>query len=210
MINLFYRSKILSYFATLDIVLTALLTSSVITCTAYVALWIKVRFRDRRGLSREADRRLAKTLCLVTGAFVLTWLPFQSLLYVVHFCLTFPLPTQNAVNFIKVLQYCNSFMNTVIYSLRMPEFRKAISEIFNCRYSSIKDEIPLKNIRGETFNTFSRILGSYSSLNVRHCMGTENVVSSGLNSSSLRRKCLGIRGSRTSSSRRTYVDVSVV
>lgn len=177
MINLFYRSKILSYFATLDIVLTALLTSSVITCTAYVALWIKVRFRDRRGLSREADRRLAKTFCLVTGAFVLTWLPFQNLLYVVHFCLTFPLPTQNAVNFIKLLQYCNSFMNTVIYSLKMPEFRKAISEIFNRRYSSIKDEIPLKNIRGETFNTFSRILGSYSSLNVRHCMGTENVVS---------------------------------
>lgn len=210
MINLLYRYKIVPYFATLDIVLTALLTSFVITCASYVALWIKVRFRDRSGLGREPDKRLAKTLCLVTGVFVLTWLPFQSLLYVVHFCLTCPLPSQNAVNFIKLLQYCNSFMNTVIYSLRMPEFRRAISEIFNYRYNLIKDEIPLKNLRGETLNTFSAILGSYSSLNVGLCMGTENVVSSGLNSSSLRRKCFGIKNSRTSSSRRTYVSVSVV
>ncbi|KAJ7322773.1 hypothetical protein OS493_032956, partial [Desmophyllum pertusum] len=131
MINLLYRYKIVPYFATLDIVLTALLTSFVITCSAYVALWIKVRFRNLNGLGREPDRRLAKTLCVVTGVFILTWMPFQSLLYVVHFCLTCPLPSQNAVNFIKFLQYCNSFINTVIYSLRMPEFRKAISEIFN-------------------------------------------------------------------------------
>lgn len=215
MINLLYRYKIAPYVATLDIVLTALLTSFVITCAAYVALWIRVRFRDRNGLGREHDKRLAKTLFLVTGVFVLTWLPFQSLLYVVHFCLACPLPSQNVVNFIKLLQYCNSFMNTVIYSLRMPEFRKAISEIFNCRYSILNDGIPLRNLRGETLNTFSGILGSYSSLNVRLCMGTENIVSSGLNSSSLRRKCFEIKSyspksSRRSSSRRTYVNVSVV
>lgn len=215
MINLLYRYKIAPYVATLDIVLTALLTSFVITCAAYFALWVRVRFRDRNGLGREPDKRLAKTLFLVTGAFVLTWLPFQTLLYVVHFCLSCPLPSQNAVNFIKLLQYCNSFMNTVIYSLRMPEFRKAISEIFNCKYNFVKDEIPLRNVRGETLNTVSGVLGSYSSLNVRICMGTENIVSSGLNSSSLRRKCYGVRNtsprsSTRSSSRRMYASVSVV
>ena len=215
MINLLYRYKIAPYVATLDIVLTALLTSFVITCAAYVALWLRVRFRYRNGLGREPDKRLAKTLCLVTGVFILTWLPFHSLLYVVHFCLACPLPSQNALNFIKLLQYCNSFMNTVIYSLRMPEFRKAIFEIFNRKYNFKNNEIPLRNLRGETLNTLSGILGSYSSLNVRLCMGTENIVSSGLNSSSLRRKCFGIRNysprsSRRSSSRRTYVSVSAV
>jgi len=38
MINLLYRYKIVPYFATPDIVLTTLMTSFVITCTAYVAL----------------------------------------------------------------------------------------------------------------------------------------------------------------------------
>ena len=38
MINLLYRYKIVPYFATLDIVLTALLTSFVIICAAYIAL----------------------------------------------------------------------------------------------------------------------------------------------------------------------------
>lgn len=131
MINLLYRYKVVPYFATVDIVLTTLLTSFLITCTAYIALWVKVHFRDRNGSGRQHDKKLAKTLSLVTGVFILTWLPFQSLLIAIHFCVTCPIPPQNVVNFIKLLQYCNSFMNPIIYSLRMPEFRKAVSEIFN-------------------------------------------------------------------------------
>lgn len=210
MINLLYRYKIVPYFATLDIVLTALLTSFVIICAAYIALWVKVRFRDYNGVGREQDKKLAKTLSLVTGVFVLTWLPFQTLLLVVHFCLTCPIPPQNAVYFIKLLQYCNSFMNPIIYSLRMPEFCKAMSELFNCRYNMVNDEIPLKNIRGETLNTVTGILGSYSSLNVRLCMGTENIVSSELNSSTFRRKLFRRYSSRNNSSRRNYASVTVV
>ena len=213
MINLLYRYKIVPYFATLDIVLTALCTSFVITCVAYIVLWVKVRFRDHNGFGREQDKRLAKTLFLVTGMFVVTWLPFQSLLYVVHFCLVCPLPSQNVVNFIKLLQYCNSFINTVIYSLRMPEFRKAISETFNRRRNYKDVNIPLRNLQGDTLSTVSGVLGSYSSLSLRICMGTENIVSSELNSSTLRRKLFAFRSSRNSknsSSRRTYVSVSVV
>ena len=210
MINLLYRYKVVPYFATIDIVLTALLTSFLITCTSYIALWVKVHFRDHNGAGRQHDKKLAKTLSLVTGVFILTWLPFQSLLFAVHFCVTCPIPPQNVVNFIKLLQYCNSFMNPIIYSLRMPEFRKAVSEIFNCRHKMIKDEIALKNLRGETLNSVSGILGSYSSLNVRLCMGTENVVTSELNSSTFRRKFFRSISSRSNSHRRTYASVSVV
>lgn len=210
MINLLYRYKIVPYFATLDIVLTALLTSFVITCAAYIALWIKVRFRDLNGVGREQDKKLAKTLSLVTGVFVLTWLPFQTLLFVVHFCFACAIPPQNAVNLIKLLQYCNSFMNPIIYSLRMPDFRKAVCNLFNRGYNLINIDVSLKNLRGETLNTFNGILGSYSSLNLRLCMGTENILSSELNSSTFRRKIFGRNSSSNNSSRRAYARVSVV
>ena len=209
-INLLYRYKILPYFATVDIVLTSLLSSIIFTCSAYIALWIKVRFRDHNGFGREQDKKLAMTLSLVTGVFVLTWLPFQILLFVVHFCQTCPIPPKNAVNFIKLVHFCNSFMNPIIYSFRMPEFLKAVSETFNCRYHLINDEIALRNLRGETLNTVTGVLGSYSSLNVRFCMGTENIVSSELNSSTFRQKFLRRTSSRKNSSRRTHMTVSVV
>ena len=210
-INLLYRYKIVPYFATLDIVLTALLTSIVFTCTAYIALWIKVRFRDYGGfLGREHDKKLVKTLFLVTGVFVLTWTPFQALLFVVHFCRTCPFPPQNVVNFVKLLHFCNSFMNPIIYSLRIPEFLIAISDIFNCRYNPHNSEITLRTLRGETLDTMTGILSSYSSLNVRFCMGTENMVTSELNSSTFRQKFFKRTSSRMNSSRRTHVTTSPV
>lgn len=215
-IDLLYHYNIVSYLATLDIVLTALCTSFVVTCAAYLGLFVKVRSRDYSVVGREQDKRLAKTLFLVTGMFMVTWLPFQCLLYVVHFCKTCPFPSQNTVNFIKLLQYFNSFINTVIYSLRMPEFRKAISEAFKGRrsHNPNKDKnIYLKNLQGDTLSAVGGVLGSYSSLNLRLCMGTENIVLSELNSSNLRRKCFAFNSSRNlrkSSSRRTFVTVSVV
>lgn len=55
-IDLLYHYNIVSYLATLDIVLTALCTSFVVTCAAYLGLFVKVRSRDYSVVGREQDK----------------------------------------------------------------------------------------------------------------------------------------------------------
>ena len=100
--------------------------SVVVICTSYAGLWHRVKQRRKRCKRHEKDRKLATTLCVITGVFVVTWTPFEIMIILVHFCKTCGYPPLRLVYTIKLLQYSNSLLNTLVYSLRMPEFRKAI------------------------------------------------------------------------------------
>lgn len=86
------------------------------------------------------ERKLAVTLLIVTLASFLTWLPHLCLLFAIYLCNTCPLPHINTVIIIKILQYCNSGINLLIYVLRIPEFRKAFLAML------FKKEQPLQQL----------------------------------------------------------------
>ncbi|XP_020628226.1 beta-1 adrenergic receptor-like [Orbicella faveolata] len=121
------------------VIIISLSTPLLITCTAYCVIWRKQACRVQDGvgtMGREA--RLSKTLFLITGTFVLTWLPFEVLVSVFHLCspCTKEIPYVVLV-VIKLLHFSNSFINFIIYCLRIPDYREAVSETFfrcKCRH----------------------------------------------------------------------------
>ena len=202
--NLLYRYNIAPYIATLDIVLASLVISVVVILTSYAILWFKVHFRELDGRARRHDNKLAKTLSLVTGVFLLTWLPFQLLLFIIHFCKTCPFPSVNLICFIKLLQFSNSFVNTAIYSFKMPEFRQAITQIFKRNPSNVGDYIEMTDLRRDTLETLAFILHSYSAISLGICAGSENMATSAFGSFNRRtRQTINSKTERNSSRNRS-------
>ena len=89
------------------------------------------RERGRRAI--ENDRRLAMTVFIVTTVFILTWLPFHIVNLIVFLeCKSFPClaqPPYQVIYICKLLHYTNSFLNPVIYSLRLQDFRSTLKKI---------------------------------------------------------------------------------
>ena len=108
-------------------------TPLLIMCVAYYVIWRKQKSTIcyQNNIIREV--KLANTLFLITGASVFTWLPFQILNLLVYLQITanfsHMLPT---VLIIRVLQYSNSFVNVIIYPLRIPEFKNYLLHLLRC------------------------------------------------------------------------------
>ena len=108
-------------------------TPLLIMCVAYYVIWRKQKSTicNQNNIIREV--KLANTLFLITGASVFTWLPFQILNLLVYLQITanfsHMLPT---VLIIRVLQYSNSFVNVIIYPLRIPEFKNYLLHLLRC------------------------------------------------------------------------------
>lgn len=87
--------------------------------------------RSRRAI--ENDRKLAMTVFIVTTVFILTWLPFHIVNLIVFLeCKSFPCsaqPSYQVIYLCKLLHYTNSFLNPVIYSLRLQDFRSTLKKI---------------------------------------------------------------------------------
>ena len=121
------------------VIIVSLSTPLFITCTSYCVIWRKQASRIQNGVRARREERLSKTLFLITGTFVLTWLPFQVLVVVVNMCVPCGYMPIVVVFVLKLLQFSNSFLNFLIYCLRMPDYRKAVSNIFfkcKCRCRS--------------------------------------------------------------------------
>lgn len=108
-------------------------TPLLVMCVAYYVIWRKQKSTicNQNNIIREV--KLANTLFLITGASVFTWLPFQILNLLLYFQITANfshwLPT---VLIIRVLQYSNSFVNVIIYPLRIPEFKNYLLHLLRC------------------------------------------------------------------------------
>ena len=110
----------------------------VVICLAYIGIWIKVvqRMHEKTQRSLEKDKRLAMTLFLVTAIFVLTWLPFQGMnIYIPKICRAgvCPKDMQIMLYLTKLMQYANSFINPIIYTFKMPDFRRVVLALFGRR-----------------------------------------------------------------------------
>ncbi|XP_045772677.1 5-hydroxytryptamine receptor [Maniola jurtina] len=79
-------------------------------------------------LEAKRERKAAKTLAIITGAFVFCWLPFFIMALVMPICQTCVISDYLA-SFFLWLGYFNSTLNPVIYTIFSPDFRQAFARI---------------------------------------------------------------------------------
>ena len=106
-----------------------LIIAVLIITGAYLAIWISMRrnrFCNNTSRSMEQDKKLAKTLFIVTALSIITCLPsgislalrdYLKNLYSFRVQITF------------AAQYANSFLNPLIYCFKMPEFKELLKKL---------------------------------------------------------------------------------
>ncbi|XP_060529559.1 5-hydroxytryptamine receptor-like isoform X2 [Cylas formicarius] len=87
------------------------------------------RSEKKESLEAKRERKAAKTLAIITGAFVMCWLPFFILALVMPLCGNACTISEFIMSFALWLGYFNSTLNPVIYTIFNPEFRQAFKRI---------------------------------------------------------------------------------
>lgn len=109
-------------------VITCFFASTVILCVSYLFIWLSARkiiIEEGRD-AREQEKRLGVTLLIVTSLFLLMWFPFQIMNLMFFSGVKCGLHcTFEVITFFKLLHYGNSFVNPIIYTFRVPGFKKA-------------------------------------------------------------------------------------
>ena len=81
------------------------------------------------------ERKLTKTLLIVSAASLLLTLPF--IIFWILYSLSYTIPTNSTWfllhSFSILLFSANSLINPVLYTFRIPEFRRALFSLFRCR-----------------------------------------------------------------------------
>lgn len=96
----------------------------------------KERYR-REKMEMRRERKAARVLGIITGAFVVCWLPFFILAVVNPMCgQTCNIPTY-VFSLCMWLGYFNSLINPIIYTIFNPSFRCAFNKIFLRRLKSV-------------------------------------------------------------------------
>ena len=161
-LHLLFKFRVINYDVFFYVMMSSLSSCLFFMCVSYTGIWIMVRFYySSQHRPSASDRKVARMLLIITLTFIVTWLPFH-LLNIINFfcnlCFTYTLP-HDILFFCKFLHYANSFLNPIIYSSQMPDFRIALGRLL-CRepYSAEAlpegpridhEEIPLNNM-GET------------------------------------------------------------
>lgn len=80
-------------------------------------------------LETKRERKAAKTLAIITGAFVVCWLPFFLMALLLPLCGESCSLNDKIASLFLWLGYFNSTLNPVIYTIFSPEFRQAFKRI---------------------------------------------------------------------------------
>lgn len=99
---------------------------------SHIALAIKFNQRTNKIRRVRQENDLSKTLFIVTGTFLATCLPFQTLVFVIALD---PVnhPRLEVIVALKLIQLGNSFMNPIIYWPRLPGFKQAARKLFSSK-----------------------------------------------------------------------------
>ena len=99
-------------------------------------------FHKRKVCSQQGNRasqtqRLTVTLLLVSTVSLLSWLPLVTANYI-FYVKNIIIPKRFLIyNIINILNFSNCFVNSVVYSLRIPEFRQSLVLCFTRRQTVI-------------------------------------------------------------------------
>ena len=91
-----------------------------------------LEFKHRISQSRE--RRVARTMAIIVGVFVMCWCPFFVVYLLLPFCgICQRVVTPGAMNVLVWLGYYNSTLNPIIYTIFNIDFRKSFKELLQCK-----------------------------------------------------------------------------
>ena len=121
-----------------------------VTCACYASIIVKICCGARpqhHGAARR-QRKLTGTLLIMTIVSVLLWLPYAVATFVYH-----ATDSIRSLSYTKIMRlnlsllllfYSNSFVNPVVYTIRMPEYRKALLLLLTRRQRQNAAVIPLQ------------------------------------------------------------------
>lgn len=98
---------------------------------------VPVKRKMKEAADSKRERKAAKTLAIITGAFVVCWLPFFILAILLPVCKTCDF-NRYMISFFLWLGYFNSTLNPIIYTIFSPEFRHAFKRLLCGRRGSIR------------------------------------------------------------------------
>ena len=108
-------------------------TPLLVMCIAYYVVWKKQKAMMSNQNHAVREKKLAKTLFIITAASLLTWLPFQILNLLANRGVLGDLPHINmTIHIIKFLQFSNSLVNVIIYPFQITEFKNAVLQMLFC------------------------------------------------------------------------------
>ena len=121
-----------------------------VICACYASIIVKICCGARpqhHGAARR-QRKLTVTLLIMTIVSLLLWLPFAVATFVYYTTdriRSLSYTKRTRLNMLLLLLFCtNSFVNPVVYTVRMPEFRKALLLLFTRRQRQNAAVIPLR------------------------------------------------------------------
>jgi len=94
---------------------------------------------EKQRISLSKERRAARTMAIIMGAFVVCWLPFFLMYVIFPFCGDCAAATNyRIVNAIVWLGYVNSTLNPIIYTVFNIDFRRAFENLLtvSCRQTN--------------------------------------------------------------------------
>ena len=103
-----------------------------VICVSYVFIFVKLRFgnQPRHHGAANRERKLTVTLFTVTSLSLLMWLPYVITTFL--FFATNIFMSLSDIAFFRlqhvsiILLYANCFLNPILYTMRMPGFRRAL------------------------------------------------------------------------------------
>ena len=100
---------------------------TITVCVCNIGIWINSkhgRFTSQQQNRASRSKRLTKTLLYVSMLALVSWLPV--LIMNILICITGEFPP-NLVNFVvNILNFSDAFFNPVMYTFRIPEFKKTL------------------------------------------------------------------------------------
>lgn len=137
-----------------------------IICISYTTLWwITSRRPQQRPQRCQQNKRLARTLFIVTFLSLITWIPGEVAWILLVNTNIKHSSYQEQLPFI--LQFTNSLLNPFVYALRMPEYRKEVKSLL-CRKRPPKEKvIPTSGMRGVTLLSMENLLRSESAIHLQ-------------------------------------------